>query len=134
MDNFSDWLVLQMDERGWKQADLARAANLDTAVISNVINNRRKAGEIVCRAIAKAFTVPPETVFRAAGLLPPKTSQNEKLDEALHLLSMLEGDDLEELIQIARLKLDRRKSPPTIKPHQSRRKPAQTVLKDNIEQ
>lgn len=71
MENFSDWLQNQLDERGWKQADLARASKLDTAVISNVINQRRKAGEVVCRAIAAAFNMSPETVFRAAGILPP---------------------------------------------------------------
>lgn len=115
-----------MKRLGWKQADLARASNLDSAVISNIINGRRGLGESAARAIARAFDLPPETVFRAAGLLPDKPKADQKIDEALHILSKLDADDLEEIIQIAKMKLERERS----KPKKSRSKsPALTLLK-----
>jgi transcriptional regulator with XRE-family HTH domain len=75
MDNeFSEWLTDELRKRGWSQADLARAANIHRQVVSTYINGRRsKPDEDVLRSIARAFKMPPEEVFRAAGLLPPTT-------------------------------------------------------------
>lgn len=136
MDNyqsdFPDWLQDSLNIRGWKQADLARASGLATSVISNVINRRRNAGEVVCRAIAKAFELPPETVFRAAGLLPKTNQISEKLEQAYHALASLDEADLETIIAVARsLEAQKQKQGPT-KPTttKSRKTPARSVLKD----
>lgn len=132
-DLFARWLQDQLDIRGWKQADLSRASGLDSAVISNLINQKRNAGEVVCRAIAKALGFTPETVFRAAGLLPKINQVSEKLEEAYHAISALNEDDLDTVIAIARA-LDAKKKPqgppsPTTYPSR-KRKPARSVLKD----
>jgi transcriptional regulator with XRE-family HTH domain len=89
MESFGEWLQEELKKRKWRQADLARAAHLDTAVISNLVNNKRGPGEETCKAIAHAFVLPPENVFRAAGLLPllpsiedaRKEIMNYKFDE-----------------------------------------------------
>ena len=83
MESFGEWLSLQLNERRWRQADLARAANLDSAVISNLVNGRRGPGEDTCRAIAHAFGLPAESIYRAAGLLPELPTMDEAMREIL---------------------------------------------------
>lgn len=98
MENFGDWLNKEIKRRKWRQADLARAANLDTAVISNLVNGKRGPGEDTCTAIAKAFDLPPETVFRAAGLLPPAPEITPVMERALYYLSQLDPEDQERVM------------------------------------
>jgi transcriptional regulator with XRE-family HTH domain len=70
--SFADWLLDELKERGWSQADLARASHLSRTAISNYLSQQRSnPDEAALRAIASAFDYPPETLFRAAGLLPP---------------------------------------------------------------
>lgn len=76
---FSGWLQEELNKRGWKAADLARAAGFSDATISNVINEIRNAGPDLCRGIAKALGEPEEKVFRLAGLLSPLTGPQEQV-------------------------------------------------------
>lgn len=100
MDNFAKWLQEELDYRDWKQADLARAANLDSAVISNLINEKRGAGETTATAIAKAFGLPPDFVFRKAGLLPDLRDSRKVAEEiAAFKLDDLNEEQLEEVIK-----------------------------------
>jgi len=71
MDTFPEWLLSKLDELKWKQADLVRESKLDSAVVSNIINGKRKVGKVTATAIAHALQLPPELVFEKAGLLPP---------------------------------------------------------------
>lgn len=76
--DFADWLIEQMNKRGWSQADLANAAGLNRQVISTYVNRQRqKPDSEVLVALARALHLPPETVFRAAGLLPPVSEDTE---------------------------------------------------------
>jgi transcriptional regulator with XRE-family HTH domain len=126
MESIREFLEAEMGKRGWKQADLARASNLDSAVISNIINGRRKMGEETGRAIAHAFRIPVEEVFRAAGLLPPVSEENSKKEELNYLLNMLDDDDLQEIIKYARYRLEDKEN----KKQTSRKPPARRVLKE----
>ena len=71
METFSAWLEWQIKQRGWKPADLARAADLPNATISRILNDQRQAGVDACRAIAKALRISQEEVFRQRGFLDP---------------------------------------------------------------
>lgn len=82
--DFPNWLQLEMDKRGWSQSDLARAANLNRAVINKILNGRSHPRCSTLQAIARAFWVPVESVYRAAGLLPIADS-DETLEEAVYL-------------------------------------------------
>lgn len=75
MSAFSDWLYSQMQAKGWSQSDLARHAGVTRTAVSDVLSGRRKAGNELCSAIALALQIPPEEVFRAAGIL--KTKPND---------------------------------------------------------
>lgn len=69
--NFSDWLLEEMNKRGWSQADLARASGLNRQSVSDYVNRRRTNPEPEALvSIANAFKISPITIFRKAGLLP----------------------------------------------------------------
>lgn len=66
-NGFAEWLSDEMLRRGWQQADLARAAGVTRATISNIINGMRGPGPRVCRDIARAFGVDEDEVLSRAG-------------------------------------------------------------------
>ena len=107
MDTFGEWINGQLTLRGWSQADLARATGMDSAVISNLINNRRGAGADSCKAIASALKIPPEIVMRAAGLLPPVAEHTEQKEELNYLYSQLKKEGQEDLVTYARFLLEK---------------------------
>jgi transcriptional regulator with XRE-family HTH domain len=92
METLVEWLEVELAKRAWKPADLARAAHLPDATISNILNFNRKAGSDVCNAIAKALDEPPEKIFRLAGILPPLPPPVEEEREAIGILRNLPPD------------------------------------------
>lgn len=117
--DFPAWLQKELNDRGWTQADLSRFSNLSTAAISRMMTGARGIGPDACLAIANALRIPPEIVFRAAGLLPPKPDDEVTLEEWLYVLDQLSEEDRDELLNIARLKIERREKK---KPSAPRRK------------
>ena len=67
---FEDWLENQLVARNWRPIDLARAAGVSGPTVTRILNGDRKPGPDAAVAIARALGVPPELVFRLAGLLP----------------------------------------------------------------
>jgi transcriptional regulator with XRE-family HTH domain len=86
MENFRIWLEDQLRQRGWKQADLIRLTGLDPSTVSNILNGKRRVGPEACKSIARALGLPPEQVYRVAGLLPPKPGPDEIVDRAEHII------------------------------------------------
>ncbi|MHB9130377.1 MAG: helix-turn-helix domain-containing protein [Armatimonadota bacterium] len=99
---FATWLQEQLTQRGWDQAELARRSGVTTAHISNIMAGERNVGAQVSRKIARALHLPPEQVFRQAGLLPKAMPHSAKADELLHLFEELNEDDKTRLLGIAR--------------------------------
>lgn len=93
MDNtFSFWLLTQMQERHWSQSDLARASGLTRQAISYYLSNKSKSPDdnaLIC--ISKALQLPPEIVFRAAGLLPLSPQPDPWMEKMAHYTSLLTG-------------------------------------------
>ena len=79
-----NWLERQIKCRGWRPADLAKAAGQYPATINRVLNRERQAGPDVCNALARALDEPPEKIFRLAGLLPPSRDPGEDEEELLY--------------------------------------------------
>lgn len=88
MENKTRWLDDLLEEENMTSADLARAANLDSAVISNIRNGRREIGIETAISIAKATHRKPETILRMAGKFPTIDS-DPWVDEMAHKLSLL---------------------------------------------
>lgn len=128
--DFSDWLLNEINKRGWSQAELARRAGISRQIISNYINRQReKPDSDVLVSISRALNLPAETVFRAAGLLPPVSEDTEYQEEFFHLLSQLSPQERQEILELLRFKAARQRY---AKPPQSPSrmpKPARTVLK-----
>lgn len=109
MENkFGLWLQQVREARGLTQSDLARMANLNRAVINKIENNASSPTPETLNSIASALKLPTETVFREAGLLPPKPEIDQKIEDLSHLMRELPKDDLEEIEFIIRMKLNRK--------------------------
>lgn len=104
MENFGSWLQAEIDKRGISQADLSRISGLTTAGIAYLINGRRNAGQDACNKIASALRLPPETVFRAAGLLPPISEIDELKAQMLDLTADMSREEQREVIEYLRMK------------------------------
>lgn len=92
MDNFGAWLLNELEERNMTQSELARLAGLSRGTLSNLISGTRGRGPDSIEAIARALKLPPDQVFRVAGLLPPKRDVDEETEELNHLLDLLTPD------------------------------------------
>lgn len=101
-DEFADWLRLELQQRGWDQAELARRSQTTTALISRMLSGERHPGAVVARRLARALHLPPEELFRRAGLLPHPVPQPAGLEELAHLYTEMSDDDRQRLLVIAR--------------------------------
>ena len=82
---FSEWLQAEMNKRGWSQSDLARAADLNRAVINKLLNGKSHPQPATLEAISRALKLPIETTYRAAGLLPANSDNDDTLEEAIYV-------------------------------------------------
>lgn len=105
--DFSEWLHNQLKEHGWTQAELARRSGISPSQITRVLSGSRGLGEQSVRAIADAFKLPPEEVYRAASLLPPISKERSQLSELTYLINLLDDDNLQEVIDYARHRLEK---------------------------
>ena len=106
--SFTEWLKDEMDARGWNQSELARRAGIHRSMVSLVLSGKRQASADFCFAISNGLRLPPEHVFRRAGLLPPESKDDfEGYQEWFNILRNLPEEDRKELMALARLKYDR---------------------------
>jgi transcriptional regulator with XRE-family HTH domain len=69
---FGEWILKELENRGWTQAELSRRAEIADATLSRIISGMRQAGPEAALAIARALGEPPEKIFRLAGILPSR--------------------------------------------------------------
>lgn len=107
---FGDWLSDRLIERDMKSADLSRAirdvgGNMDSGVVSNLINNKRQQPSVdTCKMIAKALKIPLEEVYRAASILPDKPDIDTLTESVINLMRDLQKSDKEDILEYARLR------------------------------
>lgn len=77
------------------------------------MNGSRGVGIKTANAIAKALKLPSRQVFEVAGILDPDPESNLTPEEAelVYLFEQLSDEDQEEIIRIARLKLELKGEP-----------------------
>jgi transcriptional regulator with XRE-family HTH domain len=90
-DYFSAWLQDEMDKRDWSQSDCARAADLNRAVINKLLNGKCKPQPSTLTALARAFKIPVETVYRAAGLLPPSADHDDTIEQLTYIFNSIQS-------------------------------------------
>lgn len=101
-EEFADWLQEELHKRGWDQAELSRRSNTTTALISRILSGERLPGAVVARRLARALHLPPEEVFRHAGLLPRVSPQPAGVEELVFLFTAMHEDDRQRLLAVAR--------------------------------
>lgn len=71
---FTDWLSLELEKRSWSQSELARQAGVTRGAMSHIFSHTRQPGVGLLKGIARALHLPPEEVFRMAGILEPASN------------------------------------------------------------
>jgi transcriptional regulator with XRE-family HTH domain len=107
MSDFSEWIAEQINERGWKKSELAKRSGLDRSYTYQIIAGNKRPGAVACRAIARALDVPEVIVFRQISYLTEDPVLDPSIENFIAILSQLSNDDQAELLEIAKLKLDR---------------------------
>lgn len=98
--NFSEWLLKELNRRGWSQADLAREAGLTRGGVSLLISQNRMPGVETVVGIARAFNLPTDEVLRAAGLQPKKDARTVWIERAEHYLSLMTPEEQERWVRL----------------------------------
>ena len=121
-NDFVTWLTNEMETRGWSNSELARRAGLVPSAVSQVITGSRRPGPDFCRSVAQALVLPPETVFRMAGLLPalPGPIEDVTFGELLDVVRNLSAGEREEVLRYAlfryNLQSEKRQPAPQTRP------------------
>jgi transcriptional regulator with XRE-family HTH domain len=89
---FINWLIEEIDKRGWSNSELARRASVAPATVSMIISGKSNPGLDFCVGVARAFNVPPEDVLRRAGLLPGRPGHDAQTRRASYMFSRLSED------------------------------------------
>lgn len=103
-DDFTTWLLRELDSRGWSYADLARESGLSPGAIGNVARRTRNPGIEFCEAIARAFNYPLEIVLAAAGRGDQKPPETEKRSLLNHIYDSLPPEGQEDVMDFVRFK------------------------------
>lgn len=102
---FTEFIQAEMKKRGWSQADLARQTGMTTGGVSMLLNQTRKPSPDTLLTIASAFQLPPERLFREAGLLPKEPGNVAGKEELNFLLTELSDEGKNDLLIYARFLL-----------------------------
>jgi|SRR3990172_2374270 len=87
--DFAVWLEAQLKEQGITQAELARRAGVTRAAINGILTGARGPGVDLCNGIARALKLPPETVYRVAGIPLSEAKKDPWVEEMDHKFKLL---------------------------------------------
>jgi transcriptional regulator with XRE-family HTH domain len=112
---FSEWIVGELEKRGWSRSEAARRGGISSSMFDKVINGYAQPGRKFLDGLAQAFDISPIVLYRKAGLLPKGQSDEVNFDDWKFLLSQLSPQDEEELRQIAEMKISNRQKDQILK-------------------
>jgi transcriptional regulator with XRE-family HTH domain len=96
MDKFEEWLRVNMNVKGWSQADLARASGLTRQTISYYLSGASKKPDAdALRLLASAFGLDEVDALRAAGMMSPAVGDSW-VDQQAYKLSLITDPTLRE--------------------------------------
>lgn len=116
MENFSEWLLKELEKRNWSQSDLVKAAGVSRGTLSNIISGNRGIGEKSLTAIAHALKLPVDLVFEKAKLLPTKNELSPIKRKLMHLAEGLPDSDVEIAVALLEQREGVYKKNPSAKP------------------
>lgn len=98
------WVRGELLKRAWPQQELSRRSGISPSQITRFLSEERGIGEEAINGFAKAFGVPPETLFRIAGFLPPVPEKTELINQIMELTAKLPQKDQQEILYYARMR------------------------------
>lgn len=103
---FGKWLLKELDERRWSMREFARRSDVSESTISRVVSGKRNPSSALCRRMAEVLHLPPERIFREAGLLPSTPEESPRIKEVLYLFRQLPEDERRRILLIMRTLLE----------------------------
>jgi transcriptional regulator with XRE-family HTH domain len=100
---FGEWLKQIRKERDLSQSRLGEISGLHRSVINKLESGTLPTPETL-QQIARGLKMPVETVYSAAGLLSPMTSQTAQEKELIYLFNLLPDNQKSEVIEYIRFK------------------------------
>lgn len=83
---FPEWLSTELETRKMSQVELAKKSGVTPAQISRILSGQRGAEAKTLYAIAIALKVPPEEVYRIAGIWNEKELPDDGLLKRINIL------------------------------------------------
>jgi len=103
--NFPEWLLAELEKRNMTQAELARKSGVTPPQISRILSGTRGTEGKTLSALAHALKLPPEEVYRAAGLLPPEPIETKLTRQITYVTAQLPPEEQQGLLEFAKLRL-----------------------------
>jgi transcriptional regulator with XRE-family HTH domain len=103
---FGKWLLEELSKRRWSMREFARRCEVSESTISRIVSGKRNPSSELCRRMAKVLQLPPERIFREAGLLPDAPEDSPGVKEALYLFRQLPEDERLRVLLIMRTLLE----------------------------
>ena len=103
---FGKWLLGELDRRRWSMREFARRCDVSESTVSRIVSGKRNPSSELCRKMAEVLQLPPERVFREAGLLPHSPGDSPAAKEALYLFGQLPEDERLRILLIMRTLLE----------------------------
>ena len=98
IEDFWQWAEKELEIQHLNWYRVEQISGLSNAAISKRARELLPPTDTTCRAIAQAFKLPLENVFRRAGLLPPLPIQDDNFEAALFLFRQLSEEDQEKFL------------------------------------
>ncbi len=103
---FGKWLLQELEDRRWSMREFARQCEVSESTISRVVSGKRNPSSDLCRRMANVLHLPPERIFREAGLLPRNPEDSPGIKEALYLFRQLPDGERRRILLIMRTLLE----------------------------
>lgn len=103
--SFGDWLLEKMRDRKLSQSEFARLAGLTRQAISYYTTGKSKQpDEFALQKIASALKIPPEEVYRAAGIPLSQPAENSLIKQITYLTSDLPESEQQDILEFVKLR------------------------------
>lgn len=110
-DNFEwvEWMVKEREKLGWQAADLARAAELSRATISDYESRQRPNPDVRALVkISRALGHSPLWLPRLAKLIPPDTERDQAIEDIVYALEGFTAIEKKEILSYINFRKNQR--------------------------
>jgi len=102
--DFIEWLISEADKRGWSSNRLARECGVSHTAMAKLISGKQRITFDMSYKIALAFKMPPEKVFRLAGLMPRIHPDRQVIEGIVDMLNALPKNEVAEIAEFTEFK------------------------------